>query len=305
MAKNHRLIILVSVILSIILSYAPAFASDTSEMTVIAYKIDGRPESATGEVKCSYLVGMSVLRKLDDYKIPERINNYFNSSEVIVFESSSLTGSVDPNEIRGFMLPNFDLKKLFKPDIWSKLNEKCEKLGIKLEYMPFKPIILVVMLMAKELEKTGKESFEKYIYNLAKEKSKTIKFLETSIAYVFAKMPLEAQVLLVEKVINDTGEMALESAALEKAYLSGDLDGIDRVTRKVSPDEFIAEADKMWIRILIDERSDFWMPAIEDHIKIGGAFIAVNAANMAGKEGLIERLRKKGYALTDVSVLGK
>ena len=305
MVKNYRFIILIYIMLSIILSYELSFASDTSEMSIIVFKVDSLPENATGEVKCSYLAGMAFLNKLDKYKLPEEINNYFTSSKVIIFESSNLSGSIDPDEIRSYMLTNFDIKKLFKPDIWTKLNEKCEKIGIKLEYMPFKPLIIAAMLLVKDMENAGKESYEKYIYDLAKEKAKSIKFLETSVSYLFDKIPLEAHVALVEKIVNDTGEIALESASLEKAYLSGDLDEIDRAAHTISSNKFIAEADKIWSRILIDERSNFWMPVIEDHILKGEAFIVVNIANLVGNNGIIEKLRKKGYRITNVSVISK
>ncbi len=305
MVKNHGSIILVHILLAVVLSYGVSFASDTSEMTVIAYRIDGGQKNSTGEVRSSYLVGTTVLKKLDEYKLPEQINDYFTSSEVIVLESSSLSGNVDPDELRSFMLPNFEIKKLFKPDIWTKLDERCQNLGINLEYIPFKPFVIAIMLIEKDINKSLKDSLEKYFYNSAKEKAKSIKFLETSISHIIDKMPLETQVLLVEKVIEDTGELALELAATERAYLSGDLEEIEKVTRIVSKNSLFAEADKIIHRIFIDERSAFWMPMIEDHIQNGGAFIVVNIMNLVGKDGLVEKLRKKGYRLTDVSVIGK
>lgn len=305
MIRNHRLIILIYIVLSVALSYGLSFASDTSEMTVIAYKIDGLPENATNEVKCSYLIGTATLKKLDEYKLPEQINNYFTSSEVIILEVSSLSGSIDPNEINDFMLPNFNLEKLYRPDIWTKLKARCEKIGITLEYMPFKPFVIAIMLVERNTQKSGKESFDQYIYNLAKKKAKSIKFLETSVSYLFDKMPLEAQVLLVEKVIEDTGELALESAAIERSYLSGNFDEIEKATRIVSKNGLIAEAEKIMQRILIDERSAFWMPVIEDNVQKGGAFIAVHIANLIGKDGVVEKLRKKGYRIKDVSIINK
>lgn len=49
---------------------------------------------------------------------------------------------------------------------------------------------------------------------------------------------------------------------------------------------------------LLTRRNAAWMPVIEPELAAGGAFVAVGAAHMLGDEGLVARLRARGFTVT-------
>lgn len=59
-------------------------------------------------------------------------------------------------------------------------------------------------------------------------------------------------------------------------------------------------AQDQFTRVLLVGRNAVMAERMEPLIKQGGAFIAVGALHLSGREGLIERLRQAGYAVTKV-----
>ena len=66
----------------------------------------------------------------------------------------------------------------------------------------------------------------------------------------------------------------------------------------MSEDERAAEDE--FTRLLLVGRNATMAERMAPLIKDGGAFVAVGALHLAGKEGLIERLRAMGYRVTKV-----
>ena len=66
----------------------------------------------------------------------------------------------------------------------------------------------------------------------------------------------------------------------------------------MSEDERAAEDE--FTRLLLVGRNATMAERMEPLLKDGGAFIAVGALHLSGKEGLIERLRAEGYTVTKV-----
>ncbi len=52
---------------------------------------------------------------------------------------------------------------------------------------------------------------------------------------------------------------------------------------------------------LIVQRNKNWIPVIEETTKLKPTFFAVGAAHLAGEEGVIKLLRKKGYKVEAVN----
>jgi len=85
---------------------------------------------------------------------------------------------------------------------------------------------------------------------------------------------------------------------LMKAYLAGDAEQVanmdDAMTRGVIP-------DALWQRMrvmLLDERNVLMAARSLEQAKQGRVFIAVGAAHLAGKNGLIQAFRQAGFKLT-------
>ena len=61
-------------------------------------------------------------------------------------------------------------------------------------------------------------------------------------------------------------------------------------------------SDKEFQTKLLDDRNKAWIPKIESAIKVSPTFIAVGAAHLGGKVGVVNLLRSKGYTVRPIKV---
>jgi hypothetical protein len=112
----------------------------------------------------------------------------------------------------------------------------------------------------------------------------------------------EEQLVMLRAVLKRTPEVKeRDFERLMSAYLAGDSDTIaaldDKITGGMLPPPLWA---KMRIK-LIDERNKLMAQRILDEANAKSVFVAVGASHLAGKGGLIARLKDAGYKLTPVT----
>jgi hypothetical protein len=106
----------------------------------------------------------------------------------------------------------------------------------------------------------------------------------------FDKLPEEAQRKLLEGSIEDNKAMNAEFGGMLQAWTRGDVQGIARTF-----DQDLAESPAMQ-QALIRQRNANWSKWIEQRMEQPGALmIAVGAGHLAGKDSVVEMLKKDGY----------
>jgi hypothetical protein len=106
----------------------------------------------------------------------------------------------------------------------------------------------------------------------------------------FDKLPEEAQRKLLEGSIEDNKTMNAEFGGMLQAWTRGDVQGIARTF-----DQDLAESPAMQ-QALIRQRNANWSKWIEQRMEQPGALmIAVGAGHLAGKDSVVEMLKKDGY----------
>ena len=53
-------------------------------------------------------------------------------------------------------------------------------------------------------------------------------------------------------------------------------------------------------KAMVFDRNESWIPMLEAMFAEGDAFVAVGAGHLRGKRGLVERLRERGWSVTNV-----
>jgi uncharacterized protein YbaP (TraB family) len=116
--------------------------------------------------------------------------------------------------------------------------------------------------------------------------------LETNLEQLsfFDKLPEAAQRSLLEGAIEQNQSMDQEFAGMLKAWAKGDVQGIARTfDRDLSGSPPLQQT-------LIRERNANWSRWIEQRLaRPGAVMIAVGAGHLAGKDSVLEMLRKDGY----------
>lgn len=267
---------------------------------IVAWKIYGNANC--GKARPSYLVGTVHSMTYPEYSFNSRFDEYMDSCEVFVMESGKeISLSYGRNET---CLPGkVTLKDLMPPDEWKKLSDLCFSNGLDRETERFAPWYLEALIMRPELRKKSGTTMDEHLMNMALKKGIKVVHLETMATGSLNKIPLEAQIRELKALAAGSKEIELVNAAVIGAYNLADHEKLyDTEHAEGGRNDLRAKITGSRISsILVDERNAFWLPEIEKRINSGGAFIAVGAAHLCGAGGIVETLRKKGYAASDVS----
>jgi uncharacterized protein YbaP (TraB family) len=150
----------------------------------------------------------------------------------------------------------------------------------------------VILLGGKFREMGLSGGVEGVLRNDFSTKGKPVGELETNIEQLsyFDRLPEPAQRLLLEGAIDDKESMNSELGGMLKAWSSGDVNGIAKTfDRDLSGSPELQQS-------LIHQRNANWSKWIEQRLdRPGAVLIAVGAGHLAGKDSVLEMLKKSGY----------
>ena len=143
----------------------------------------------------------------------------------------------------------------------------------------------------------GQEGVEAVLRNAFTSKGKPIGELESNVEQLgfFDTLPERAQRQLLEGAISAPKDMTKDFGGMLAAWSRGDVNAIARTFNhdlSASPDPQQA---------LIKRRNQNWTKWIEQRMASpGSVLIAVGAGHLAGKDSVIEMLKKDGYRVRQV-----
>ena len=156
----------------------------------------------------------------------------------------------------------------------------------------FKPFIATTFLLPKMLD-CPIQSFEGELVKATKAQNEEIYGLET-VEYqmgVFDAIPYEVQIgELLKSAKDDMAADKKELADMMAVYKAKDLNALYMFMAKSNNKMYSDYND-----VLLDNRNKNWIPKIEEVAKATPTFFGVGAAHLAGENGVIMLLRKKGY----------
>lgn len=109
-------------------------------------------------------------------------------------------------------------------------------------------------------------------------------------------MPLKMQLSLLDQAIADFGKVQQVHDEMVAVYLDGDLAKLQALSYEQMK-EAGAQSRDYFIRSGIIDRNLRMLETLDVQLQQGTVFTAVGALHLAGEEGLIELLRKRGYTL--------
>lgn len=161
-----------------------------------------------------------------------------------------------------------------------------------------KPMFLATMLLQGE-EECAQTSYEEEFVSLARKQKKAtlgIETVEEQLA-LFDYLPYKQQ---AEMLVGDLKSMMNPTVSAEMVnlqsitalYKEGKISELLNVLRTQEAGEFE--------EVLLNRRNRSWIPILERMMRIKPTFIAVGAGHLAGEQGIINLLRKRGFRLTPV-----
>lgn len=253
-----------------------------------------------------YLGGSVHVLRPGDYPLPEEFNVAFNKAEAIVLEAD-IEKLEDPEIaqsliVKGIYQGEKNLQNVLSEEVYAKLKVQCSNLSIPIENLAkLKPSLVVLTLTVMKMQQMGisAEGIDKHFYVKSKAENKDILFLET----------VEEQIeLIVNMGEGNEDDFVLKSLkdfeSMEKdlsSLMVGWRDGTSKVMKKELK-EMKKEFPELYQSLLV-QRNNNWMPKIDQYMNDKQVeFIIVGSLHLHGIEGLLKKLKDKGYLVEQLKL---
>lgn len=248
-----------------------------------------------GLQKPSYMFGTFHIMCKEDIRFSENLQQALKTTKEVYFEMDL----DDPKTMLGG-LAMINMKNKTLSDLYTK--EELEKLtkffkdSIKMSLSFFnkmKPMLLEAMLYPRMMPCKTPSGVETELMIIAKKEKKEIKGFETMEfqSAVFDSIPYETQAKALLKDIDSTEKFKVFFNKMLDIYKNQET---DKLAQMIADTTFSGgENDDA----LLKNRNINWVKQLKEILKSSNIFMAVGAAHLFGKDGLIELLRKEGYKL--------
>jgi uncharacterized protein YbaP (TraB family) len=259
-----------------------------------------------------YLLGSFHLLKPDDYPLSADVDAAFADAESLLFEmppsemeSPALGLQMGQAALR---LDGTLLDSQLPPATARKLQDwfAANATGLQASGMTpqalqmFEPWFVGLTVSVVEMTRDGldpKLGLDRHFATAAQQAGKPVDGFETGaqqIAFLDG-MDADEQVQFLDEALDESGEGASEVEKLHAAWRAGDAatlwDGMAADMKREYP--------KLYRHVNV-ERNDAWLPRIEQRLQAPGeddTLVVVGALHLLGSDGLVEKLRARGYAI--------
>jgi hypothetical protein len=275
-----------------------ASSPEPAELRVNAllWKIEGN-----GLKTASYLFGTIHLICEHDVVMSKATRRAFAQSKQLAMEIDM--GKVDENLMslldKGAMMRGDTTLEMLLDTADMALVTNFFRDSLGTPFMPpmnrIKPTFLSTMLLQGEQD-CEQTSYEEEFVALARRQKKPtlgIETVEEQLAlfdYLTYKQQAEMLVNELKSSINASSQDNNSMQRVTELYKQGKITELLELLRSEEAENFE--------EILLNKRNRAWIPILERIIQKKSTFIAVGAGHLAGMQGVINLLRKRGYALT-------
>ena len=262
-----------------------------------------------------YLLGSFHLLRPDDYPLSADVDAAFADAESLLFEmppsemeSSTLGLQMGQAALRldgtllDSQLPPATARKL--QDWFAANATELQASGMAPQMLQmFEPWFVGLTVSVVEMTRDGldpKLGLDRHFADAARQAGKPVDGFETGaqqIAFLDG-MDADEQVQFLDEALDESDEGASEVEKLHAAWRAGDAatlwDGMAADMKREYP--------KLYQHVNV-ERNDAWLPRIEQRLQVPGeddTLVVVGALHLLGSDGLVEKLRTRGYTVERV-----
>ena len=254
--------------------------------------------SGNGLNKPSYLFG--TIHLTCDTSLDANTLNALEATEQLYLELDMDDKSIQMQMMKLMMMKDgAKLSTLLSPEDFKILDEFMKKnlnMSVKL-FDSFKPFMISSMLFPKMLD-CKSQSVESELMKITKEQNEEIFGLEIAEDQmkVFDEISYQDQADELLKTVKDNLEKdKKEFQEMITIYQNKDIEGMLKMMSD-SDNKITSENQE----ILLNDRNKNWIPIMIKIMKDKPTFFGVGAGHLAGEEGVIKLLRKKGYKVEAV-----
>lgn len=253
-----------------------------------------------------YLGGTFHLLAPTDHPLPSAFEKAYQEADILVFETDmeALSQPEYLNMIMEIMVysDGRTLRTQLQDDTWDALVAYLESRNLTPESINrYTPVGISLSLALGEMMRIGMSSeagVDKFYSLKAKRDNKTMLGLEDPeehIAFI-AAIGKQNQDALVKKTLLDIELMETTLVKMKEAWREGD----NVFLNNIMVEELQAQFPDIY-KIILTERNNSWLPQIEAMTQTEPVeFVLVGAMHLVGDDGIITKLKERGYTLENL-----
>ena len=276
---------------------APATpAAAASAPVPLLWKVTGPGDSQL------YLLGSFHLLRADDYPVAAEVDQAFAASRRVVFELSP-QDMQSPDLTRKMLqaatrTDGSELKRDLDTATWTRLQDYARANNLPLAQLQgMKPWFVGMTITLGQFTRMGLDpalGLDRHFMTRAAETRKPTSGLEdidTQIAALSGMSPAEQQ-QMVSEALEQVDKGDEEGRKLHDAWRRGDA----ALLWDAMAVQMRGQYPQLYKRINTD-RNDAWVPKLQQHLREGqgGTLVVVGTLHLLGNDGVVEKLRGKGY----------
>lgn len=276
-------------------------AANTTPPVPLLWKVSDQDNSV-------YLLGSFHLLRPSDYPLSDDVSAAFKDAESVMFELS-------PAEMASSVLPALMMQAAVRQDgkhlqddldaaTWHKLRNYATRNNLPLDnFATFEPWFVGLSISILEMTKQGldpKLGLDAHFMEAAKKAGKPTAGLELAgdQIHMLDGMDAAEQRQFIAEALEQAEKGPGEMEALHRAWRNGD---VGLLWNKMAVD-MKREYPRLYQRINVD-RNDAWLPKIQQRLsesESDDTLVVVGALHLLGSDGVVEKLRGKGYKVERV-----
>jgi uncharacterized protein YbaP (TraB family) len=256
--------------------------------------------SGKGLSRPSYLFGTMHIICADEAALSDSLKAVIAACDEVYFEINLSDMSDMMNAIKYMQMNDSKrLSDLLQPDEYARVKDYFAKHSSMLPFgmlERFKPMLISGLIEEQGLGCQTTDGMELRIMKELKASNKPVNGLETAAfqAGLFDSIPYEEQAKELVKDIDSADENKKVTQELADLYTRQDLDGIEKLSDKDD------SGMSGYMDLLLYNRNRKWARELKKLLPGRSLLVAVGAAHLPGKEGVIELLRKEGFKVEPV-----
>ena len=276
-------------------------AAKTTPPVPLLWKVTGPGDSRV------YLLGSFHLLRAQDYPLAADVDQAFAASKRVVFElspqdmqSPQLTQKMLQAAVR---TDGTELKRDLDPATWTKLQAYATANNLPLAQLQgMKPWFVGLTITLGQFTKMGLDpnlGLDRHFMQRAATAGKPTSGLEdidTQVG-VLSGMSAAEQQQMVAEALDQADQADAMGRKLHDAWRRGD----DKLLWTSMATEMRGQYPQLYKRINSD-RNDAWVPKLQQYLQAGqgGTMVVVGTLHLLGNDGVVEKLRAKGYKVERV-----
>jgi uncharacterized protein len=241
---------------------------------------------------CSYLLGTMHLATDEAYTYADIAKKYIDAVPVYAGEMD-LNEAAAHDMMQHMLLPDDDrFSSFFRPKQYQKyLKIIVKTFGIDItKYDRCTPFFLNNLLAELSLPKSKNEALDHYLWNYAMANDKEMKGVESfeDQLRVLQQIPQEFQVKSFRSALKNIKAFKSKLRSINKMYREGEVNKIYKASKKsMGPIR----------KLMIYDRNIYMTEKVIKFVGQKPLFVAVGAAHLPGKKGLLALLKKEGFTI--------